>query len=57
MSVVQYLFNMEFEANWFDRVWRFDIFDIKYIDMMSYVNSIFNNSASIFLILVFRYRV
>ena len=40
----------------FDMVWRLNIFDLDII-MLSYDNSIFNISASIFLILVFRYRV
>ena len=45
---------MEFETLRFDMAWRLDIFDF---DMMSYDNLIFNISASIFSISVFRYRV
>ena len=43
---------MEFETLRFDIVWRFDMFN-----MMNYNNSIFNISTSIFLIIVFRYRL
>ena len=42
---------MEFETLRFDIVWRFDMFN-----KISYNNSILNISASIFSILVFRYR-
>ena len=42
---------MKFETLRFDIVWRFDM-----SNMISYNNSILNISASIFSILVFRYR-